>query len=173
MSIIAGPTEWSRTFAVCGLKMQAQDAGRQPIPLSAPPSLRSTPINQPSLSASQRCGSLHELVTAACYQMHEASPAETLHSLRARVQVPLIEPVMEIVREGVARGLPMAVASGGTRHHVSTRLGQVRSWVGDWPAWWRVGLGQALGTMNARSWPTVSAMPVVTMRSQVCSNTLT
>jgi hypothetical protein len=37
----------------------------------------------------------------------------------ACTQVPLIEPVMEIVREGVARGLPMAVASGGTRHHVS------------------------------------------------------
>ncbi len=33
-------------------------------------------------------------------------------------KVHVIEGVMRVVRAGVARGLPMAVASGGSREHV-------------------------------------------------------
>ena len=42
--------------------------------------------------------------------------------LPPRAQATLIAPVMEIVRAGKAKGLKMAVASGGTRWHVSQAL---------------------------------------------------
>lgn len=54
--------------------------------------------------------------------MHGWVRAACVGVVAAAVQPEVIESVAEVVREGASRGLPMAVASGGSRHHVMKGL---------------------------------------------------
>ncbi|GLC46045.1 hypothetical protein PLESTB_001024300 [Pleodorina starrii] len=61
-------------------------------------------------------------VTVTAELRHEFFTTKSKYYLEHAREVKVIDSVIDIVRAGAARGLPMAVASGGTRKHVMEGL---------------------------------------------------
>ncbi|GIL69268.1 hypothetical protein Vretimale_12610 [Volvox reticuliferus] len=79
--------------------------------------LAGKPVNELLDILAERSG-----VTVTPELRHEFFTTKSKYYLEHAREVKVIDSVVEIVRAGAARGLPMAVASGGTRKHVMEGL---------------------------------------------------